>query len=148
MNANMLHNWDKWAEVARRIESHLFYFIFVLDVCTGAYLRGYNCMILLIDLCVWYTVLQGLSLIIFGFGGGEETQGFSEGAVPKKKINTKVKRTTLILKGFGSGWSAGSLTGAFLSLKQEAVVRQAVQIELHNSWSWKLLGKNLKQRYL
>lgn len=134
MNANMLHNWDKWAEAARRSESHLFDFIFVLGVCTDAYLRGHKYMVLHMHLCFWYTVLQGLSLIIFGFGGGGHL-GFFGRCCTKKKINVKITRTTLSLVGFGSGWSAGSLTGAFLSLKQEAIGTQTS----NTAWTAQLL---------
>lgn len=55
MNANMLHNWDKWAEVSRRTESHLFDFIFILGVCTVAYLRGHEYMVLHMHLYICTT---------------------------------------------------------------------------------------------
>lgn len=51
MNVNVLHDWDKWAEVARRTESHLFDSIFVLCVCTYAYLIGCKYMVLHMHLC-------------------------------------------------------------------------------------------------
>lgn len=53
-------------------------------------------------------------------------------------------RTTLILMGFGSGWHAGSLTGAFLSLKQEATVTQTSDTD----WTAQLLElKNFGQEF-